>query len=395
MSAVLALAAWPAFVRGAAAPDPILRVTPAPLRDDALIRAQTIAFEEKRVAADATDQITPRLLAREYLQRYRERGDTGDVLRAEAMARASLRSQPYRNVAARVELASALNTYHRFREALVQIRLARRDAPDDPSLIAQEASLDLEIGDIDAARPLIHRIGDGANPQSEVVTSRLYEITGRLADARVLLNRASHRADGLYELPAERRAWYHVRLGEMAFNAGDTAAADAEERIALERAPEQFQALTDLARFAAARRDWPAARDAAARAAAVRPNPENLGILADAADALHDVPAATRARDEIDAVRHIGNAQHLYDRFLALYDADHGVALTEAYAIARREITIRHDPYAEDTLAWAAAKSGRWAEAATAAARAARYGTEDTRLRAHAAYIAHLSGTAR
>src|ERR1700736_5816057 len=85
-SALVALAVWPAFASRAAAGDPTAALTPAPLRDDAAIRAKTIAFEESRAGQDPEDQITPRMLAEQYLQRYRERGDVGDVLRAEAAA---------------------------------------------------------------------------------------------------------------------------------------------------------------------------------------------------------------------------------------------------------------------------------------------------------------------
>lgn len=383
---------WPAFAARSVARDPTAELTPAPLRDDATIRARTIAFEESRAPRDPEDQITPRLLADQYLQRYRERGDVGDVMRAQAAAQRSLRAQPRANVGALNALASALLTLHRFREARTAIRKARSWAPNDPGLAMQEASLDLELGELANAKALVAQFGDGQSMQSEVEAARIDELTGRLTEARRLLDRAARRVDAIYEAPAERRAWFHVRLGEMAFNAGDTDEAIRQERVALERFPADAKAHTNLARFLSTRGAWNESRDAAARAVALIPSPENLGLLADAQDALGDREAAAATRDEIDAVARIGNAARLVDRLLSTYYADHGVHLQRAYAIARRELAARGDVYAEDTLAWAAARSGRWAEAGGASRKALSTNIEDPRIRYHAAVIAEHAG---
>jgi tetratricopeptide (TPR) repeat protein len=406
--------------------DPLAALTPAPLRNDATIRAKTIAFEETRLRSDAGDQLTPRMLSAEYLQRYRERGDVGDVLRAEAAARRSLRIQPRGNGAALHALASAQLTLHRFRDALATTRAARAETPDDPSLAMSEASLEMELGDYAAARALIARFGDGRNEATEVVASRYAELTGDLPRARALLERASRRADAIYGIPNERRAWFHVRLGELAFAGGDADAALREEKTALERFPDDVQALTDTARFDAALGNWSAARDAAARAVALTPSPENLGLLADAQDRVGEGTGASgeatlgggegtgasgqatrgggqatreragdATRDEIVAVERLGNAQHLVDRLLALYYADHGTRLGDAYAIARGELAVRDDVFAEDTLAWTAARAGRWNVAPIAARRATAWNTADARIWYHAGVIAEHDGDAR
>jgi tetratricopeptide (TPR) repeat protein len=344
------------------------------------------------------------MLSAEYLQRYRERGDVGDVLRAEAAARRSLRVQPRGNVAALRALASAQLTLHRFREALATTRAARAEAPDDPSLAMSEASLEMELGDYTAARAPIARFGNGETEATEVVASRYAELTGDLPRARTLLERASRRADAIYGIPNERRAWFHVRLGELAFAGGDADAALREEKTALERFPDDVQALTGTARFDAALGNWSGARDAASRAVALTPSPENLGLLADAQERVGEgtgggratrETAANATRDEIVAVERLGNAQHLVDRLLALYYADHGTRLDDAYAIARRELSVRDDVFAEDTLAWTAARAGRWDAARAAARRATAWNTADARIWYHAGVIAEHGGDAR
>lgn len=332
------------------------------------------------------------MLADQYLQRYRERGDVGDLQRAQAQALRSLRLQPRGNVNALRTLGAVLLTLHRFREARDAVREARAVAPDDPSLALQEASLDMELGSVPPARTLIARFGNGRTPQSEAAASRLAELTGRLGDARRLLDRASRRADAIYDVPAERRAWFHVRLGEMAFNAGDVETAIGEERTAIARFPAGANAWTVLARIDAASGDWPGARDAAAEAVRRLPSPENLGLLADAQHALGDDTSAAATRDQIEAVARIGNTYHLVDRLLALYYADHRTHLADAYATARRELSLRDDVYAEDTLAWTAAQVGAWDLADRAARKATRLGTQDPRIWYHAAIVDEHAG---
>jgi tetratricopeptide (TPR) repeat protein len=395
VGALVALALWPAFASHAVVGDPTAALTPAPLRDDATIRAKTIAFEETRERRDAEDQITPRLLSEQYLQRYRERGDAGDILRAQAAAQRSLRAQPG-NLPALQALASAQLALHRFRDALATIRRARAAAPNDPGLAMSEAAFDLELGDYRAARALVARYRRTATATegdpTEGVAARLAELTGDLPRARDLLGRASRRLDAIYGAPNERRAWFHARTGELAFEAGDTTAAMEEERTALARFPDDLIALTDAARFSAATGGWSDTRAYAERAVRLTPSPENLGLLADAQERLGDASAAAATRDEIVAVERIGNAQHLVDRLLAVYYADHGMRLADAYAIARRDLAVRDDVFAEDTLAWTAARTGRWDAARVAARKATAYGTADPRIWYHAGVIAEHDG---
>lgn len=386
--ALVALAAWPAYLgaRNAAASNPVALLTPAPVKPDWRTRDANIAFLESRAGKARGDMLTPRLLSAEYLQRYRERGDLGDVLRAEHAARLSLAAMPRANVAGDASLASALLTLHRFREAKAAIADARRWKPDDPGLAAEEAALDLELGDVDATRRLVAAHRD--DPAFDVVAARLDEETGHLARARTLVERALRRADAIYDTPAERRAWFHARSAELAFTAGDHDAARRAARDGLAIFPNHLRALTALARVELADGRAADAVDAGRRAAAIQPNPEVLGLLADAQAARGETGAAAATRDEILAVARIGSAQHVNDRLIAVWEADHGVRVDDAYATARRELAVRDDVYAEDTLAWTAARAGRWDVARTAIARAQRYGIEDPRVRAHAAFIA-------
>ncbi|MBV8643069.1 MAG: hypothetical protein JO225_04045 [Candidatus Eremiobacteraeota bacterium] len=399
--AVGLLAAWPKYVDRAVAappaPPPAALPTAAPVAADYALRDRRIAFWERAAAQHRRgDMLSPSVLSEEYLQRYRERGDVGDALRALGAAQASLRVQPRGNLSAETALGSALLTLHRFRDALAVTHDMERVAPGDPALRVREASLDLELGDYGAAKRIVDRFAHGADDGSaldvQTLLTRWDELTGHLDRARRRFARTTTYADAAYAAPAQERAWFWFRSAELAFEAGDTDAALGDARIALARFPNYGEANRVLARVDCALHRWRDCLAAARASARVTPYPEVLGYEVDALRALGERAEAAQTDDLIAAVGRLGDAQHVTDRLLAVYDAEHGVRPAEAYRLARGELAARDDVFTEDTLAWSAAADGRWDEARTRARRAVRLGTENALLDYHAGVIALHAG---
>ncbi len=91
--------------------------------------------------------LSPRTLADQYLQRYREKGDIGDVLAgASTWRKLSLKAQPNGNIPAMVALASVYLTLHKFYQALALTKYIETQDPGDKEMPIREASLDLEVG---------------------------------------------------------------------------------------------------------------------------------------------------------------------------------------------------------------------------------------------------------
>ncbi|MBD5654371.1 MAG: hypothetical protein IAI50_04220 [Candidatus Eremiobacteraeota bacterium] len=388
----LAFAAFPAYIdHRIAAVRAADTATPAPVDRDYERRDALVAFWEGAVRErHGGDMMSPRQLAGQYLQRYRERGDIDDVVRAEAMARRSLAVQP-RNVAARSDLAAVMLALHRFGEAQDEVE---QNVPYDPTgaeFLAQKAGLQMERGAYEAARASLDGIESRQQRsiEAETVRSRYDELTGHPEAARTLLDAAMTEFDSNAEASAQARAWYHFRAGELAFEAGDNAAAIRDERDALQLFPTYNMALKDLAKFLLANHRYREAFDAAVAGARVTPFPETLGYEADAQAALGDVRGASATRDLIFAIERIGNAYRVNDRLLAIYYSDHRLRPADAFEIARREVATRgNEIYAQDTLAWAAAMDGRWTVARRASDVALRYDTADPILAFHAGIIA-------
>lgn len=360
---------------------------------DYLERSHIISVYEKKVAQSPNSAFSLRLLADQYLRRFREVADVEDVLRAEQAARQSLALQPRHNEAASMLLASALLSQHLFREALAVVNDVQNPSLEHTNLASLRASIQMELGDYEAAQQLLQNLSkETANSAHNAVVARYLELTGNLASARQLLDEAMQEMDSFYTASAETRAWFHVRSGDLAFATGDFALSEQRYREALELFPRHIAAFTGLSRLYAAQHRWQEALDAANQGVELMPLVETLGYKADAQLALGDQEGAARTEDLIGVVAYLSKIKGIYDRALAVYYTEHGTHLPEALEIAIREVAVRDDVYAEDTLAWAAAANEQWTEAQQAAQRATRFGTEDALLQFHAGMIALYLG---
>ena len=392
--AACALALWPDYVRSRAdaARASALPVA-SPVNADYATRDRVIAFWEHAAnERHRGDMLSPATLSEEYLQRFRERGDVGDALRAESSAERSLAAQPYGNGRAELALASAFIAMHRFHEALDLVRDVERFDSADADLRMHEASIDLELGRYADAGRIVRALRGGDVVAVDTLRARYDELTGQIAEARMLIEHARVAANAHADMPAQQRAWLAYRSGELAFEAGDDETAIADERDALGTFPEYADANRLLARFTCAMHRWDDCLAAATASARVVPYPEVLGYEVDAQRALGRRGDAAQTDALIVAVDRIGNAQHIADRLLAIYYAEHDEHLQEAYAIAKRELAVRDDVLTEDTIAWCAVKTGRWTEARLRMAAAMRYGTQHALLFYHAGVVAQHFG---
>ncbi|MBV8531747.1 MAG: hypothetical protein JO104_10550, partial [Candidatus Eremiobacteraeota bacterium] len=353
---------WPWF---SAHSVPASAVSPAPLATDYRQRNAIVGFYEAQLRLDSDDQVTARTLGGEYLQRFREIGDLNDVTRAIAMANRSLRLQPSGNVQALMVLASGDVAYHRFAAALSAERAADEAAPFDDGVHAQIASILMEMGRYEAAgRILARQPGPDPDPTWMSIRARYDELTGNLAGARVQMNAATALVDEMMTVPAYTRSWYHMRDGQLAFEAGDGAAASEEFDESLRDYPDNAMALLFEAKLYRAHHDWRRALASASRSADLYPLPQALGYEADAQRALGDDEAARRTDALIRAEQQLFNAQGINDRLLAMYYAEHREHLGDALTAARSDVAKRgNEIYADDTMAWVLAAMGRWREA--------------------------------
>jgi tetratricopeptide (TPR) repeat protein len=350
---------------------------------------KTIAFWEKQAAADREGALERRELAGAYLARQRETGDIDDAVKAEAAARQSLKVLPRNNSDALVKLSRSLLAQHRFPEAM---EAAQRAAAYDRKAGRLLADVQIELGDYDAAERALAAapvLADDLNYYA--VAARLETINGKPESALRLLRQAQRLAVGRPDMPAETVAWYHVTVGHALIELGRLDEGEQACRDALAVFPRDYRAMTAMAEAAAWRGNWRGAIEWGARAVEIAPqNPTAIKLLADAHAALGLEAEAQRQRQRLKDLAH--SFPRIYDRNWALFCADNSCDLDEALALARKDLDLRRDIHAFDTLAWVCFKKGMQAEAEQMMQKALARGTREATLLYHAGMIARAGG---
>src|SRR5213592_4403521 len=321
---------------------------------------QEIAAAERRVESAAATPDDYVALAAAFMRKSRESGDPGYYARASAAVERALALDPNDYAALRTAPWVLLGL-HDFRGALAAAERARALEPEDWWNYGTLADACGELGDYARALELL----------------RLAVAAGSARDP-------------------EGRAWALVHLGHEYFAVGDLAAAGRAYARALDVFPDYYLALGGLGRVRAAERRLAAAADLYRRAVARVPQPDLVAALGDVHDAAGHADEAERQYALVEYMGKVAAAAGTtYGRQLALFYADHDRRPEEALRLARLEAAGRGDIYTDDTLAWACYRNGRFAEAARAAHRALRLGTEDAMLHYHAGSIAAALGHQR
>jgi tetratricopeptide (TPR) repeat protein len=343
-----------------------------------------------RVARDPLGAMDRMRLAALYLQRGAATGSEADFARAEDAARASLEHRRAHNDAALAVLAGSLMARHRFVAAGEAARELAGRVPESAPARALLAETLLEVGAYPEAGRLFRTLAGSARDPSVITRlARWHELEGRVELADRLLREARDGALRLHELPAEQRAWFHLRVADLALRYGRLREAGAALDAGLAESPADHRLLAARARLAAARGDWRSAVRYGDQALAAAFDPALLGLLADAHVALGDTAAAIRLEQVMD-VALLGQSGPFH-RAWSLHLLDRGRHVPDVLRRAEEELRTRRDVYGWDVYAWALHLSGRWREARQAMDSALALGTRDPLLLRHAQRIRESS----
>lgn len=357
---------------------------------DPTIIDSTVAGHERRVAQQPNDFFRLRELAGAYLTRQRERGDIADAVRAEEAARKSLALNPSRtNASAGIRLAQAMLAQHRFPEALAMAEAAAKADPKAERLVID---VQLELGDYDAATQAMQRVTAETDDMNLLaLRARFAEIQGKPDQSLALMREAAQLADYRPDMPAEVVAWYHTMVGHHLIDAGhlDEGVKSCEKALTI--FPNDYRALTGLAEAAAWRSDHAAALKWAL--AAIKLSAQNPEAIRLAGEAYAGMGKKAEADQQFQALRTLaGSFPRIYDRHWIVFRLDTDQDLDAALALARQDLTLRHDVGAHDTLAYACLKKGLLDEADREMTLAMAQGTQDANMVHHAALIATARG---
>jgi len=349
---------------------------------------QLIQFWRGQSERDPKDYISLSFLAAAYMRKGRETGDANQYENARAVLNQALAINPSYD-GANTYLSVLHYTEHDFRGALDLANQLHAANPSALQPVATIGDAQLELGDYAAADAAYQQLL-AQNP-SPAVYSRVARLAWLRNQPDSAIQSMKQAVDGAAELDltGEGAAWYQLQLGELYFNTGQTDAAATQYAAALATFDNYYLALAALGKARAAQGNYAEAIGYYQRAVSVVPLPDSLA-------ALGDLYAITGQPDQAQAqyrtVQFIGKLakinQVIYNRQLALFDANHNQNLPEALALASSEAAVRKDVYSYDTLAWALYKNVRTQEASAAMQQAMKLGTPDALLYYHAGMIA-------
>jgi tetratricopeptide (TPR) repeat protein len=309
-----------------------------------------------------------------YLQRARETGDPSYYRRAaEAFRRA--RALAPGDELTTSGLASLALSQHRFRDAFDLGRRARTLAPTAARNYGLIGDALVELGRYEEAFRAFDRMSR-LKPNLAAYARISYgrELLGREKGAIQVMSLAVQAAGA----QPEPTAWTRVQLGKLHFARGELGAARREFQRALFAFPGYVYALDALARVEAARGRHERALELARQAAETVPLPEFVTTLGDLYWSSGQKALAREQYAVVGATERLLRANGVRtDLESALFKIDHGIALRRAVAEARRAQRERPTVYADDTLAWALARTGDCDGALRYSKRALRLGTRD------------------
>jgi tetratricopeptide (TPR) repeat protein len=334
--------------------------------------SRTIASLQERLRQDPSDAESWAGLGFAYVQQARVTADPTYYPKAEGALRRSLALQPHGNTDAYAGMGSLAAARHDFSAALAWGERARAVNPYNATIRAIIGDALIELGRYPQAfaefqwmidlRPDVSTYSrvsyaqelQGAIPAAEHTMEMAYEAAGSAADA----------------------AWASYYLGELAWNQGDVAGAEADYLRGTKIDPTFVPNFEGLAKVEAVRGDAAAALRDYASVTQRYPLPQyvleygDLAASAGRTDLANQQYALFHAEVQLFASSGVDTNLEV-----AQFDADHGTDIAAGLSAAKAEYALRQSITVADALGWALHAAGQDREALRYANRSLALGT--------------------
>jgi len=332
-------------------------------------------------------------LAMAYARRARETSDVAYYTKAEETLQRSFKVAPDNFEALKVQVWLLLGR-HEFAQALEAATALNKRVPDDVTVYGYLADANAELGNYDAAVKAAQwmlNIRPG-NVAGLTRAAYLRELHGDLPGAMELMHMAY---DSTPFQEAEDRAWLLTQIAHLQLLSGSLTEAETYATGALGLFPNYHYALGTLAQIRTAQNRYDDAVALLEKRYAEAPHAENLFALAEAFDRAGRKEDAAKAFFEFEqqSLKESSITDNSNHELIAYY-VDYAHQPAKALAIAKLELTRRHDTFTLDAFAWSLAASGDYAQANAEMKKALAFGVKDPKVLHHASEIAqHLSAT--
>jgi tetratricopeptide (TPR) repeat protein len=370
------------------------RLTQAPpARSDrfgqSLSLEEMIAKMQERIQRNDRDHDAYAQLGLLLLQRVRSSGDAADYQRADQALSAAL-ARESNQVDALVGKGILALALHDFRDALLWAEKARAINPLRPDILGIMTDAHVELGEYERAVTLLQEMIDmrpGLNSYSRTAYLReLYGETESAIEAMQMAAQVGWPGD-------EPTIWTTVQLGNLYWNRGDLANAEAAYQAALSQSPNYIYAEAGMARIWAAQGRIEDAIAQYRQLIARLPLPEFAIALGELLESTGDAKGAQEQYELVELIQTLNASAGMnVDLEMALFNSDHGADAAAALAQAETTYAERKTIYTADVTAWALYHNGRAQEARPYMDEALRLNTQDARLYYHAGMIALAVG---
>jgi tetratricopeptide (TPR) repeat protein len=356
---------------------------------EALKTDDRIALLEKTIKADPEDPGLKIALAKAFVQKLRETGDSGYLSRASKLVENVLSVQPRFDPALRLRNEIEMNL-HRFPKVADYAATMLAGDPSDAPTLGLLGDALMEMGRYQRAGETYTRmVSIGGNLFSYNRLAYYNFVTGNPEAALGWMSQAI--AAG--SKSPENVAWCLSEMGDMLFKVGRIADAETAYRLALKTFPGYHRAHSGLGRLQASQGQSSEAIQSFQKAQAVVPLPEYAGALEVLFAKTGDAEDSARQRallETVDKLMTVNGEEA--NRTLALIYADAGRNLAKALDLAKAEFEVRNDVYSYDALSWVLYKNGELPEAVKASEKALTLGTPEPSFYFHAGMIAAGNG---
>ena len=352
--------------------------------------SSTIAKAQQTLQAKPGDWQAWAVLGSAYVQQARATADPSYYPKSDGALQKSLALHPDGNDAALSGLGALANARHEFARAADLERQAKAINAYGSTSYGVLADALIQLGDYDGATAAAQRMLD-LSPGVSSFTRASYdlELHGRTDAARTVLQKALDDSTEPLDI-----AFCHTYLGQLAFNLGDLAGAEAEYSAGLVLTPDEPNLLLGVARVQAARGETVAAVAGYQRVVDLRPLPEYLVEYGQLLESLGRTSEAKAQYALYSTAQQLFASNGVRDSLTgALLDANRGLA-GSAVSQAEAEWATRQNIDAADALGWALHAAGRDTEALGYAQRATALGTRSASFLYHRGMIEQALGMA-
>jgi tetratricopeptide (TPR) repeat protein len=307
---------------------------------------------------------------------------------AELAYQESLRLSPS-NVEALAGMASVSGGRHQFSQSIDWANQALAIDPSCVTAIGILGDAALELGDYEGAFTHYQKMMDlRPDLSSWSRAAHLLWLTGDRGKAIWLMEKAIQAGAPF----AENTAWCRARMATMLFCDGALIAAEQAIQPVLQAHCSHPHVLFIAAKLAAAKQDFPAAKEFYHRLLESPQKQAALAGLGDLAAAQGDLKIADSYYQQVEVLHaeHAANGIHNHG-FIAKFLADHDRNPAEALRMAEEHKLTKNVTEA-DTLAWVYLKNGQLPQAVTAIKIALSQNTPDPEIHYHTGMIAAAFG---